>query len=1362
MEIIKAKEIHMNPNTKLTESYIYSSNSDSNQMSDEIVYTKGQRRIYNTIKENRNKIQTSKYRYNISLNKKEESDTENSEISDNKRIFTTVTPNFNRDNNKENYNDVTDFINNENKAHYNNQKLSQKNVVYKKLKTPDKKYTYYKKKKKKDSTDNAYSVSYYTESNNTNNNSNIYDSLNEEHGNIRQEDYNKEINRLIKAGLKFELNDENNNYINLLTISDIKTLEDKINMQKLSKTKYSQKNDINHPENNNIYIRKTYNKAPINLNRNEYKESIVNYKSRNIMAKTITGNLGHKSYDCTTFKKKIGINKKRKIKQNNKANNSSDKYYTDLRKTKRKSKGTPIKKENDKGGKINLRPKLFWKKKYYVVVLIQNWWRKNHINFINKIILIQRAIRNLLNKNNKRKIYPKKTTFKKIYKNDNIDEEKVKLIQRKFRQYLNNKRNNENNLKNIIKYIPKNICHIEKVRIKPIIHKNENQNDNKGKLRQKKNINNIRTIKNQNINNNEDDLNKYKVIPLGKKQNIDKHKLSVSPLNKIIISPDQVRYETDRYIFMKRCYFRNREEDKEENRINRLYTTEFMRKINLKIKGKWLTPDKINKKVNPLLKIDNLNQEGNIQFLSIKKKKNKEDNRINRFNDKKKPETQKNKDVLESLDNLVKPVNITDEIITKCKMEEIIICDNKNKNSSDLYDNATKEEEKDIKEEDKKEELKEEKEKEEEKDIKEEIKEENKLEEKDNENEYEKKIDKIILLQKNVKIFLDKLKPKITKNKKTLLVKEKKEEKVPDIQRKEEKDIYIKKKNVKKKQIFKNIYNVQKLIKKDKKNAESNETININNEQNNINAKEKNRDNINENSIDDNLKENKDNDVQNKDQINDNTHNNININENKNLDMKYITKKPTKSQNINSTNINNTFDNKEVHYINKLPSKAHNIINNNLNKNSENSEMRYINKLPNKTHNLINNNLNNNIDNSEMQYINKLPSKAFNMINNRQKELNDNNQMEYINKKPSKVYNINTVLNKNLDNNGVEYITKKTSKAFNLNKINNENKENIQESSNNNENIEKIRNSCPIKEVKQISYKKYNRDYLENMLNNKVTNVNQLKEISEKNKYFKYDYIAKMFAQRVLKINKQFVFYVLKGEGFSKFDIIYFDIIKTYLKNKNLYINDNNDVSKLLKETLESYSNIYDECEGNFIPYIKESDEEKLINTQLFRHDENCNNLIAFISKYLKLEKNLTEFSEDLIKYHLKKIKIRNFNIFGITRYINFLIKPLQYSKGSKIGDTKDNKNLNLDYIYIHTEDIKGQDDFYEYNIELNNSENDIKNKKYVRKTLNYKKENKLSMTRHIKNISSCDINNNSNDNIPDVNDSLMKKNVDK
>ena len=49
---------------------------------------------------------------------------------------------------EENFNDVNDFINNENKTQYNiNKRLSQNNGVYKKLKTPDKKYTYYRKKK---------------------------------------------------------------------------------------------------------------------------------------------------------------------------------------------------------------------------------------------------------------------------------------------------------------------------------------------------------------------------------------------------------------------------------------------------------------------------------------------------------------------------------------------------------------------------------------------------------------------------------------------------------------------------------------------------------------------------------------------------------------------------------------------------------------------------------------------------------------------------------------------------------------------------------------------------------------------------------------------------------------------------------------------------------------------------------------------------------------------------------------------------------------------------------------------------------------------------------------------------------------
>lgn len=64
-----------------------------------------------------------------------------------------------------------------------------------------------------------------------------------------------------------------------------------------------------------------------------------------------------------------------------------------------------------------------------------------------------------------------------------------------------------------------------------------------------------------------------------------------------------------------------------------------------------------------------------------------------------------------------------------------------------------------------------------------------------------------------------------------------------------------------------------------------------------------------------------------------------------------------------------------------------------------------------------------------------------------------------------------------------------------------------------------------------------------------------------------------------------------------------------------------------------------------------------------------------------------------------------------------------------------------------------------ENNIEINLS-NYIEPKTYIRKTVNYKKANKLTMRRHVRNLSSCDINNNSYDNLPHANDSLIKKSL--
>ena len=103
-----------------------------------------------------------------------------------------------------------------------------------------------------------------------------------------------------------------------------------------------------------------------------------------------------------------------------------------------------------------------------------------------------------------------------------------------------------------------------------------------------------------------------------------------------------------------------------------------------------------------------------------------------------------------------------------------------------------------------------------------------------------------------------------------------------------------------------------------------------------------------------------------------------------------------------------------------------------------------------------------------------------------------------------------------------------------------------------------------------------------------------------------------MLVQKIQKVNKQYTFLRIKGEGFSKFVNIYFNIIKVYLNNKNLYINDKDEVSILLKEILPFYSNFYEKYK--FIPYINSNDEEKLINTELFRKGNNYKGFISFIS----------------------------------------------------------------------------------------------------------------------------------------------------
>ena len=331
----------------------------------------------------------------------------------------------------------------------------------------------------------------------------------------------------------------------------------------------------------------------------------------------------------------------------------------------------------------------------------------------------------------------------------------------------------------------------------------------------------------------------------------------------------------------------------------------------------------------------------------------------------------------------------------------------------------------------------------------------------------------------------------------------------------------------------------------------------------------------------------------------------------------------------------------------------------------------------------------------------------------------------------------------------------------------------------------------------------------------------QLKYMGNYYKYYKSIYILKMLQQRIIKNMQQFCFFIIKGEGFVIKQNIFFNILKTYIKNTNLYISFNNDISKLLlKSNIEYYSNKYKK--HKYIPYLRPTDEKNLINTQLFNQDIDFNNLILFICNYLKYEKKANDFSPELIKYYLEKRPLKHFNIFTITRYINSLHYILifnSYNSKNILNSNKNNKNrfynkdilksknapkvkeysitrslssdnnkLNnlkkLNNVYSLKKKIgngsqtnfdnSGYDHSSRFNhIRSKNNDNNIinreivnqiyedyeTNKKYLRsKSINYEKLDNYQMKRHVTKCSSCNIGNLLIGNINQANSPLIKK----
>ena len=703
------KKVNFNENNQIF--YNYKTNDNNDNIKKNLNYEKlNNIPEYKHIVKNNNNYINNNNEMIKSKNSKNKITNNSDYIGDNK-IFTRIVPNFDNKSMEERENISSIPCQNysvyDNKTYDANQKKNQSNsnFIYYKSKTPKKKCIYHKKKKNiLNNNDASESSSIFSENN-------IFDNIISSSRNNDNDSKMlvdpKKLSIIIKNGLKKDLNSEND-YIDLLTISDIKYIQ---KQNKLEQS-YPQKNDPVQEKNNII----NYNacpdiiSTPKDTNNSEMsEESLYSNKqgvilfpkrnnyflSKNFNNKKNLNRNNNKSYDCVVFKKKVGIIKKKKKK--NKRNKTSD-IYND---NNRNEKGTPIKKENIRGGIVVLYQNKFNKnnnknlksikikekqnipssdnennyieeiKKVTIsVTLIQKWWRTVHYKYIKKIILIQKIYRSFISRKKNQNLLRKKNRFDKItiIKNsiisdknkiidniNNINDIKNKnnisneiinkknktnilyitkkhyimpyneiiIIQNIFREYLRIKNIKKNELKHYIKYIPKDICQITKKRFK-------NQNNDNIKIKKIKNtLDTIQSNKNT-------------------KHRYTQSKLYQTNINKILLSENEIKYETNNYTYLKKCNFRkclneDSENNDEEDLNRRAFTCEIMRKIRFNTNKRQLTPDANNRHniiKNPNLKIIKLTE---TQYLRNNKKKN---NKLN--------EKQNSSEIINNQDNSYK------------------------------------------------------------------------------------------------------------------------------------------------------------------------------------------------------------------------------------------------------------------------------------------------------------------------------------------------------------------------------------------------------------------------------------------------------------------------------------------------------------------------------------------------------------------------------------------------------------------------------------------------------------------------------------------------------------------------------------
>ena len=183
-------------------------------------------------------------------------------------------------------------------------------------------------------------------------------------------------------------------------------------------------------------------------------------------------------------------------------------------------------------------------------------------------------------------------------------------------------------------------------------------------------------------------------------------------------------------------------------------------------------------------------------------------------------------------------------------------------------------------------------------------------------------------------------------------------------------------------------------------------------------------------------------------------------------------------------------------------------------------------------------------------------------------------------------------------------------------------------------------------------------------------------------------YFIKIFIQRIKKNIKQFIY--IKLFNIKNENNLYSYFFKTIWRHIKINLNTTNELSILLRSNIPKFFKVG--FEQNYIPYIKDSQENNLINTQLFLNNDD--ELVNYILYFLKSEKKINiNINKKSIIMHLNNYNLKNQNIFCLTRYIDSFYNDLITKKIDLIE--KNNEENFKDNYYIQTEennDIKSQE----------------------------------------------------------------------